>query len=73
MVLVCNNQQAAIEILDNFNYEPNPTSQVRLIRMHGKNHITFKQLHEDKNWQKVATEISALEKSPELDLGDDLV
>ncbi len=73
MVLVCNNQQAAIEILDNLERDPDPASQVRLIRMHGRNGIEYSQLQNDKKWQKIAEEITVLETRPELGLGDDAI
>ena len=73
MVLVCNNQQAAIEILDNLIRDHDPASQVRLIRMHGRHKIDYSQLHNDKKWQKTANEITVLETRPELGLGDDTI
>ena len=73
MVLVCNNQEAAAEILEKFEYSPNPASQARLIRMHGKNRITYKQMMENSEWQTVAREITRLNIMPELDLGDDAI
>jgi beta-N-acetylhexosaminidase len=71
MVLVCNNRDAAAQILEKFDYSPNPASQARLIRMHGKNRITYKQMQEDSEWQAVAREIDQLNVMPELNLGDD--
>ena len=73
MVLVCNNQQSAIDILDKLKRNPDPASQVRLIRMHGRNEITFKHLHDNNEWQKTAAEITSLDKRPELGLGDDAI
>ncbi len=71
MVLVCNNQKAAVEVLDNLKIEPNPASQSRLIRMHGRHDIDFVELKYDEAWQTVAEEISSLVVEPELALGDD--
>jgi len=72
MVLVCNNQEAAIDVLDTLETDINPASQVRLIRMHGhKLDLTMKELHSDAKWQAVSKEIMALKKDPELGLGDD--
>jgi beta-N-acetylhexosaminidase len=73
MVLVCNNQEAAAEILEKFDYSPNPASQVRLIRMHGKNQLTYNQMKQDYEWQTVAREIQQMNVTPELDLGDDAI
>ena len=71
MVLVCNNQDAAIELLDNLEVNPDPASQSRLIRMHGKHEIDFVKLKNDEAWQAVSTEITGLVVEPELALGDD--
>ena len=73
MVLVCNNQEAAADILEKFTFSPNPASQARLIRMHGKNQITFNQMKKSSEWQAVAKEITQLNVTPELDLGDDAI
>ncbi len=73
MVLVCNNQPAAIEVLEKLNVEPDPASQSRLIRMHGKNEVDFAELKNDEAWQAVSAEISALVIEPELALGDDAI
>jgi beta-N-acetylhexosaminidase len=71
MVLVCNNRAAVIAVLDNFNYSPNPVSQARLIRMHGKHDITYARLRNESEWQTLSRQISRLDIMPELDLGDD--
>jgi beta-N-acetylhexosaminidase len=71
MVLVCNNQAAAIEVLDNLKVDPNPASQARLIRMHGQQDVNFTKLKNDEEWQAAAEEISGMVIEPELELGDD--
>ena len=71
MVLVCNNQPAAIEVLDNLRADPNPASQSRLIRMHGKQEHNFTELKNDEEWVAVSDEISRIIIEPELGLGDD--
>jgi len=71
MVLICNNQDAAIEVLDNLKVDPDPASQSRLIRMHGKHEIDIAKLKNDEVWQAVSTEIASLVVEPELALGDD--
>lgn len=74
MVLVCNNQEQAIEVVNNLQYKTNPASQLRLIRMHGRNmEKSLSELHKDEEWQTVADEIQALDKNPELGLGDDAI
>lgn len=71
MVLVCNNQAAVIKLLDNFKVAPDPASQSRLIRMHGKYETDFSSLKNNQEWQTIAKELSAIVIAPELVLGDD--
>jgi len=71
MVLVCNNQSAAIEVLDKLKVDSNPALQSRLIRMHGKHELDIERLKNDEEWQTVSAEISDLVMEPELALGDD--
>ena len=74
MVLICNHQQAAVELLDKVQVEVNPASQVRLMRMHRmKSEGSLAMLQQNEEWRRVADEISAIELMPELDLGDDEV
>jgi beta-N-acetylhexosaminidase len=71
MVLICNNQAAATEVLDNLKVDPNPASQSRLIRMHGQQEVDFAKLKSDEAWRTVSEEISGMIVEPELALGDD--
>jgi beta-N-acetylhexosaminidase len=71
MVLVCNNRKAVIEILENLDHSPDPAAQVRLIRMHGRNPLTFADMQQEHEWRNVSREIAALDIMPELNLGDD--
>jgi hypothetical protein len=74
MVLVCNNQKAAIEVIDTIRPEIHPASQVRLMRMRANNEpLTYSGLRQDGRWQKVSAQIAGLDAAPELDLGDDEV
>jgi len=71
MVLVCNNQAAVIDVLDNLKVAPNPASQSRLIRMHGKHEYNFASMKNNEEWQAASEKISDLVVEPELALGDD--
>jgi len=72
MVLVCNNQPAAMQLLDSLEVDPDPVSQVRLMRMHGRESSTdLAGLKQDPEWQAVTGALAALDIEPELDLGDD--
>lgn len=71
MVLVCNNRDAVVNILDNYPCNPDPVSQVRLIRMHGKQSYNLSELHAEQEWQQISRTVSEVDVNPELDLGDD--
>lgn len=71
MVLICNDQAGAIQVLDHLGDYNEPVSQVRLIRMHGRNNITREQLEHDKMWQQRVKKLNSLTPDRELDLGDD--
>lgn len=72
MVLVCNNQAAARELLDELKISPDPASQLRLMRMHGAGPgLSFTDLCNSDRRLRVAGEISRLDVAPELELDDD--
>ncbi|MCI0401128.1 MAG: beta-N-acetylhexosaminidase [Gammaproteobacteria bacterium] len=71
MVLICNNRQGTSEILDNLAVSPDPTSQVRLMRMHGRPAQDRLALRNDAKWQRISHEVDAIEQAPELNLGND--
>lgn len=52
MALVCNNREAAIEVLDELKDYRNLSSQARLVRMHGRKETTLNKLHMDARWRK---------------------
>ncbi len=68
MALVCNHTEGAIEAVEYLHGYLNPTSQVRLMRMHGKHHIDRHVLLSDEKWQQAVTTISSLIESPELEM-----
>ena len=71
MVLVCNNQPEAITLLDEMKVNADPASQLRLMRMHGANTLSYKDLCNNERHLRIASEISELDVAPELELDDD--
>ena len=72
MVLVCNNQPAAIQVLDALSHRPEPASQSRLMRLHGDPRRTdVATLRAGKEWQVATAAVAELIGTPELGLGDD--
>lgn len=68
MVLVCNNQQAAEQVLDELRDYQDPVARSRLVRMHGRGHISMEQLRENPRWHAALEIISALTINTAMDL-----
>jgi beta-N-acetylhexosaminidase len=68
MALVCNHLDGAIEAAEYIKGFSNPTSQLRLIRMHGEKDISWNQLRQDEHWWHISAHIVALNDSPEQEM-----
>jgi beta-N-acetylhexosaminidase len=69
MVLVCNNPEAAAEVLHELRDYENPASQARMIRMHGRKQAQFITLRNDPRWRKaIALAADAVLGGPESEL-----
>ena len=68
MVLVCNHPEGVSEVVDQLQDYNNPTSQMRLVRMHGKHDISYAELHGSSEWRQVSAEIAQLDQSPWLEM-----
>lgn len=72
MVLICNNRNEVVNVLDELEIKPHPASQARFMRMHGRgNFRSLDDLKANDKWKAIADRIAGLERSPELELGDD--
>lgn len=68
MVLLCNDPPAVAEVLDRLERTPDPASQLRLARLHGRHQRGWKELHDSPQWHKAAEIVRAYDKDPMLDL-----
>ena len=68
MALVCNHLEGAIEAAEYIKGYVNPTSQLRLVRMHGEGNISWAQLQQDENWRQVSAQVIALNDSPVMEM-----
>ncbi len=68
MALVCNHLDGAIEAAEYMKGYVSPTSQLRLVRMHGEGDISWAQLQRDRHWQQVSAQVATLNDSPELEM-----
>ncbi|MGI9228729.1 MAG: beta-N-acetylhexosaminidase [Gammaproteobacteria bacterium] len=74
MILICNDQPAAITVLEQLQYEIDPLTQVRLMRLHGKlRQQSYPQLTADARRQQIVRQLAQLDINPELELGDDQI
>jgi len=74
IVLLCNDRPGTEHLLSTFKTAIEPLTQVRLMRMHGRNEPTaFADLTSDPRWQAANERIALAEHSRELDLGDDML
>lgn len=69
IALVCNNPQAAQQILDGLGTYSDPASQARLIRMHGRGVIERAQLQQQTQWHQAVERLNELSEDTTLDLG----
>jgi beta-N-acetylhexosaminidase len=60
MVLVCNNPKAADEVLQGTRGRNDPTSHLRLIRMHGQKMVPLAQLFDHENYRQAVDVVSRL-------------
>ena len=63
MVLVCNNRQAAEQVVESLSGYSNPVSQLRLLRMHGRFGRSRAELHLDPRWKKAVEMLAAYDES----------
>lgn len=68
MVLVCNHPDAVSEVIETLGDYSNPASQLRLIRMHGKQTFDRDELFASARWQHVNKILADLDDSPWMEL-----
>jgi beta-N-acetylhexosaminidase len=71
MCLICNNRLAVLRILDEVTLDPNPVSQVRLMRMHARGTTTLADITAHPRHVSAQLALQTLAPSPTLALGDD--
>lgn len=60
MVLICNDPVGVAQVLEQLGEYHELTSQVRLMRMHGRHRYSFEELTQDERWQRASREIQTL-------------
>jgi len=67
MVLACNDRQAALAILDGLKQAPDPVSQLRLIRLHGRGRLTLARMRASSTWQRAVQLVQDYDAFPLLE------
>ena len=74
IILLCNDRSGTERLLSQFNSQVEPITQVRLMRMHGKGDPRLlTELAGDERWIAANADISRVNQTRVLDLGDDML
>ena len=68
MVLVCNSEAGAVEVITGLQGFSDPAGQMRLARMHGRHGTTRAHLQQDPHWRRAAQVVQDLGDSPWMEL-----
>ncbi|MBS0422180.1 MAG: beta-N-acetylhexosaminidase [Proteobacteria bacterium] len=68
MLPVCNNRAGVVTLLDRLNVEPEPTSRLRLVRMHGKDGVPWRELSSVPEWKRSRELLARCTVAPTLSL-----
>lgn len=68
MVLVCNDRDAAAQVVETLRDPVDPVVGMRLARMHGRHPVDWDTLHRDPRWEQAVAAVLGYEETPELDL-----
>jgi beta-N-acetylhexosaminidase len=68
MLPVCNNRASVIALLDQLDVEPEPASQLRLVRMHGRDGVSRQELAALPEWRKSRELLARCTAAPTLNL-----
>ena len=69
MLPVCNDRSAVVRLLDRFAAEPDPVSQVRLVRMRGRDGMPWAELSASAPWREAQQLLAQCAAAPQLTLG----
>jgi beta-N-acetylhexosaminidase len=65
---ICNDRAAVTTALDRLEVEPEPASQVRVVRMRGRGGLPWPDLVASAEWKDARTQLASLEQAPPLTL-----
>ena len=68
MLVVCNNRASVIELLDRLDVKPEPASQLRLVRLHGRESVSRQELTAMPEWTRSQELLARCVAAPALKL-----
>ncbi len=68
MLLVCNDRAAVVSLLNRLKGEPEPASQVRIVRMRGRDGRPWRELLDSAEWKEARASVESLAAAPALTL-----
>ena len=68
MLLICNDRPAVVTVLERLATEPAPASQLRIIRMRGRDGRPWRELVESSEWQQAQAALASSAAAPPLSL-----
>jgi beta-N-acetylhexosaminidase len=68
MVLICHDMKGAAKVVSRLETDNDPRSQLRLARMHGRNPLSWAELHGSASWNQALKAVQTLERNFTLDL-----
>lgn len=68
MLLVCNDRSAVVSLLDRLKVAPEPASQVRIVRMRGRDGRPWRELLDSTEWKEARASLESLAAAPALTL-----
>lgn len=68
MVLICNSRPSVVTVLDRLDFEPDPASHLRLVRMRGRDGIAREDLFASNEWRESRALLARCAAAPELSL-----
>jgi beta-N-acetylhexosaminidase len=71
MLLVCNDRAGVITLIERLDPEPAPASQLRLVRMRGREGMSLQRLHSTPAWQQARAALARVMAPPALQLQSD--
>ncbi len=71
VVLLCNDRAAAESVVEDNPHRESALRSARLARLHGRSAKSWQELQADSRHRDIAATIGALDRAPELDLGDE--